>query len=343
MNRLKNFLVILILISGYAKINCQNRGTVIDDYVPSEGIKQNIFGDTANPKIKVYLPPSYYNSDKRYPVLYFLTGSFTEVDEMFSGAAKGMVLNESLDTLIFEGRIREMIVVIATAKLNLNKSGTRMPVFYVNSPIVGNWEDFIAIDLISYIDSKYRTIPKPIARGICGHSLGGYGTIRFAMLHPDKFGYAYSLAYGGFKEPITGGFEDGSKPEGEKNTYRWNKLYELKKNCEHATYEEGMELFFETAKDIKMLWPLAMGTSLLPRFDSVPPFFYIPYKMVNDAVVYDAQEFDKCKYNYDLYHDSLIVSYTKIKHKKLVRLTTEVGLYDGQGFIDGCNYFSYQF
>ena len=87
---LRLFAIGTILISSQITFS-QNRGTIIDDYVPSEGIKQNIFGDTANPKIKVYLPPSYYNSDKRYPVLYYLTGSFTEVEDMFSGVVQGMV------------------------------------------------------------------------------------------------------------------------------------------------------------------------------------------------------------------------------------------------------------
>jgi len=64
---------------------------------------------------------------------------------------------------------------------------------YSNSPTVGNFEDFIAKDLIAYIDSHYRTVARRDSRGLFGHSMGGYGTLRIAMHHPELFRAIYAL------------------------------------------------------------------------------------------------------------------------------------------------------
>jgi enterochelin esterase-like enzyme len=47
---------------------------------------------------------------------------------------------------------------------------------------------------VSYIDSHYRTIPNRASRGLAGHSMGGYGTIRIGMKHPEVFSSIYALS-----------------------------------------------------------------------------------------------------------------------------------------------------
>ena len=37
------------------------------------------------------------------------------------------------------------------------------------------------------MDSHYRTIPDRMSRGLAGHSMGGYGTMRIGMKHPEVF------------------------------------------------------------------------------------------------------------------------------------------------------------
>jgi S-formylglutathione hydrolase FrmB len=49
-------------------------------------------------------------------------------------------------------------------------------------------------DLVAYIDSHYRTIATPAGRGLAGHSMGGYGTIRLAMKYPDVYSSIYVLS-----------------------------------------------------------------------------------------------------------------------------------------------------
>jgi S-formylglutathione hydrolase len=65
---------------------------------------------------------------------------------------------------------------------------------YSNSVTAGDWEGYVAEDLVSYMDKNYRTIPTREARGLAGHSMGGYGTMRIAMKRPDVFVAIYALS-----------------------------------------------------------------------------------------------------------------------------------------------------
>lgn len=142
--------------------------------------------------MSVYLPPSYSSHpERRYPVLYFLHGFDADDRAIIQGAYQNLNIRVSMDSMVHTGRAREMIVVMPSARNAYDGS------FYTNSPVTGNWEDFVARDLVRYVDRKYRTIRNRKARGIAGHSMGGYGALYVAMRHPETFGAVYSLsAYG---------------------------------------------------------------------------------------------------------------------------------------------------
>ncbi len=65
--------------------------------------------------------------------------------------------------------------------------------WYVNSPVTGNWEDFVIRELVPYVDANFRTLPRRDSRGIAGEFMGGYGALRLGMIHPDVFGAVYAL------------------------------------------------------------------------------------------------------------------------------------------------------
>ncbi len=54
-------------------------------------------------------------------------------------------------------------------------------------------ENFVAFDLVHYIDQTYRTIPQANDRAIGGNSMGGFGAMNIAVHHPDIFGSVISL------------------------------------------------------------------------------------------------------------------------------------------------------
>lgn len=49
-------------------------------------------------------------------------------------------------------------------------------------------------ELVSHIDSRYRTLAVAESRGIAGHSMGAEGSMRLAMKHPDVFGSVYAMS-----------------------------------------------------------------------------------------------------------------------------------------------------
>jgi S-formylglutathione hydrolase FrmB len=81
-----------------------------------------------------------------------------------------------------------MIIVIPDAYTKYSGS------MYSNSPTIGDWERFIAEDLVGFIDSHYRTLARRSSRGLGGHSMGGYGTLRIGMKHADVFGALYAMS-----------------------------------------------------------------------------------------------------------------------------------------------------
>jgi S-formylglutathione hydrolase FrmB len=83
---------------------------------------------------------------------------------------------------------REMIVVLPDAKTVHNGS------MYSSSATTGDFEDYVAHDVVAYMDAHYRTIPDRNSRGLVGHSMGGYGASRIGMKHPEVFGSLYIMS-----------------------------------------------------------------------------------------------------------------------------------------------------
>jgi S-formylglutathione hydrolase FrmB len=134
----------------------------------------------------VYLPPSYdAEPKKRYPTMYLLHGNNCHNTVWTDGSFQGIRLHYTMDALIERGDAAPMIAVMPDAHNRYHGS------HYVNSSVTGNWADFVAHDLVSYIDKTYRTIPQPKSRGLTGHSMGGRGAIYLSMTRPKVFSAIY--------------------------------------------------------------------------------------------------------------------------------------------------------
>jgi S-formylglutathione hydrolase FrmB len=164
-------------------------GRVITEKVHGISLEKTVTGESADRSVSVYLPPGYDNSKKRYPVIYLLHG-ITDTDQTWIEPWKENDPWQSVPGImnrgIAEKRFGEMIVVMVDTNTNWGGS------FYTNSIVTGMWEDFLVKELVSYIDRKYRTLARSESRGIAGHSMGGYGAIKFGMKYPD----VYSVVYG---------------------------------------------------------------------------------------------------------------------------------------------------
>jgi S-formylglutathione hydrolase FrmB len=139
--------------------------------------------------VPVQLPPSYAtDKSRRYPVVYLLHGYGLQAERWMTFARIETGANQSMTGVGTGARAREMILVNPDAYTVYDGS------MYSSSVATGDWETFIAEDLVAYIDSRYRTIPNRASRGLAGHSMGGYGTLRLGMKRPDVFSSLYPMS-----------------------------------------------------------------------------------------------------------------------------------------------------
>jgi enterochelin esterase-like enzyme len=165
------------------------KGSVERIKVHGKGLEENLSGDPADRDVCVYLPASYgTDTNRRYPVLYMLHG-YTDSDDKWFGLTKHWInLPLILDKAFAGGPSREMIVVMPNAYTRFQGS------MYSSSVTTGNWEDFVARELVAHIDAHYRTIAARGSRGLAGHSMGGYGAMRIGMKNPEIFSSLYLLS-----------------------------------------------------------------------------------------------------------------------------------------------------
>jgi enterochelin esterase-like enzyme len=160
-------------------------GTIERLKVHGKSLENNLEKDSPDRDVAVYLPPSYATKKKqRYPVVYLLHGYGRTVEKW----VPFIDLPGGADRDIASGAAKEMIIVIPDANTAYGGS------MYSSSPTTGDWEAYITHDLVSYVDSHYRTIATRESRGLAGHSMGGYGVWRIGMKHPELYAAIYSLS-----------------------------------------------------------------------------------------------------------------------------------------------------
>lgn len=152
--------------------------------VRGKALEGNLEGNTPDRVVLVVLPPSYARERaRRYPVVYALHGYSVGAEQW----AKEIQAPQTIEGAFGKGA-REMIVVLPDSKTVHNGS------MYSSSVTTGDFETYVARDLVAYVDAHYRTIPTRESRGLVGHSMGGYGASRIGMKHADVFGSLYIMS-----------------------------------------------------------------------------------------------------------------------------------------------------
>jgi putative tributyrin esterase len=116
----------------------------------------------------VLLPANYAESEQRYPVLY-----------LFHGGGQDHTAFMARTGFPALARQHEMIVVMPAADRNYTSQSTEAQARY---------HEFVASELVDYVDSHYRTIASQQGRAIGGISMGGRIAIMTALQHPARFG-----------------------------------------------------------------------------------------------------------------------------------------------------------
>lgn len=152
--------------------------TQVDFFAPWTGGTADTVG------VNIYTPAGY-DSDpsRRYPVLY-------EAPTGLALWGKGTGAIAALDQLIASGAMPASIVVF------IDSAGAPYPDSQcADSYDKKMWlETFISRDVVLYLDTHFRTIKDPNARGIMGMSAGGFCSAMLLTRHPDVYSTAISFS-----------------------------------------------------------------------------------------------------------------------------------------------------
>ncbi|QEC75611.1 alpha/beta hydrolase [Mucilaginibacter ginsenosidivorax] len=172
-NRIKTCLLLCFLLctgSAFAQ-----QGKVIEEQiVKSKILKRNV-------KYTIYLPADYETANRTYPVVYLLHG----YSDDNTGWLQFGEINRFADQAILDGTIPPMIIVMPDG-------GTS---WYINSyDGKEKYEDFFIKEFIPHIEQAYRIKTERQYRGVAGLSMGGYGTMIYAIKYPQLFSAAAALS-----------------------------------------------------------------------------------------------------------------------------------------------------
>ncbi len=183
---MKKQLALLVILSLSIHAFTQDTSKLLTKKFIAPSLKNNKGGEDPNRRLTIYLPAGYDKSTKSYPVIYFLHGFASDDEDMM----KYIGFRELMDSAIKAGQLRPSILVLPNSMTKYFGS------FYTNSSVAGNWADFIGKDVVEYIDKNYRTIGHRDSRGLFGHSMGGNGAVKMAMLFADQFSAVYAMSPG---------------------------------------------------------------------------------------------------------------------------------------------------
>ena len=129
----------------------------------------------------VGLPDGYNASDTvtKYPVIVFLHGASVNATDMVNSLEP--YLDNFLGRILF-AKLFKVIFVIPDGSCGPYKGS-----FYTNSALYGNYEDYIANDLMQEVAANYKIYKGRAKWSIMGHSMGGYGAMKIALKYPQKF------------------------------------------------------------------------------------------------------------------------------------------------------------
>ncbi len=144
--------------------------------VESELLRGNPLGDPARRPLYVYSAPDARKAGSP-PAIFMLQGYGGQLDTWLARKSFDATTIERLDAMFERGDCPPAIVVFIDAWTWLGGSQ------FINSAATGRYMDYLCDEVAPFVEARYGTA----ARGVSGHSSGGYGAMVSAMLRPDVF------------------------------------------------------------------------------------------------------------------------------------------------------------
>lgn len=150
--------------------------TVATAEVPSYQVMP---GQVSGEHVIMVTLPTGYDETLRYPVHY-----------TFHGAGDRPLTRRHQDI------VEQSTVDLPLITVTPNGGGRGWYTDWANPGALGpqNWETFHLDQLVPFIDANLSTIAAKEGRAVSGHSMGGYGALRYAEQRPDLFDYVGSFS-----------------------------------------------------------------------------------------------------------------------------------------------------
>jgi S-formylglutathione hydrolase FrmB len=181
----------------------------------------------------IVVTPTAYKNGEQFPVVYLLHGYGGNYADWIK---KVPHIKELADQ-------HQLIIVCPDG----NNS------WYMDSPeqMSSKYETYVAIELVKFIDEKYKTIADKKGRAITGLSMGGHGALYLAFRHQDVFSVAGSMSGGVDLRPFPNNWDIAkligayaAKPANWENSSVINLTHLLRPNSLALIIQCGTDDFF---------------------------------------------------------------------------------------------------
>jgi pimeloyl-ACP methyl ester carboxylesterase len=161
--------------------------------IDSTALRGNPLGDPSRRALLALLPPG--RSDGHgLPAVYFLHGFTSSVRGWLNVSAWTPTVPERIEALWQAGALPPFVAVFVDGFTGLG--GTQ----WVNSPAVGRYQDYLADDVVTFVDGRLGTLAQGQSRAVVGKSSGGYGALAMGRDRPEVFAHlAAHAADAGFE------------------------------------------------------------------------------------------------------------------------------------------------
>lgn len=165
-----------------------------EDVLASHELTSTIPGILSR-RVRVLVPPGYSeaaNARRRYPALYMQDGNNC-LDHSPFNKHRGWEIDAVSYALVKSGRMKPAILVLVENTANRAEEyvpGAGAP----PGPNAEGYLDYLEKAVAPFIDSRYRTLPGAVNRGVGGSSYGGLLSLYAGWTRPHLFGFVMAMS-----------------------------------------------------------------------------------------------------------------------------------------------------